>query len=138
MLDGPDVSVALRGGVSTRAHAWDFVRWFADTWMGCPLESADGFGDNELAAVEAELGFELPAALREGYALVGRRPDLTRQQDLCRSKMRFSPASCGDAVLSGSVSVLVYQAVEDGLSPDARGLEVGDGDRGRWFGAARG
>lgn len=81
MLDGPDVSVALRGGVHTRAQAWDFVRWFVDSWMGRPLESADGCSEEELAAVEADLGFELPAALREGYALFGRRHDLSRQQD---------------------------------------------------------
>jgi hypothetical protein len=81
MLDGPDVSVALRGGVRTRTQAWDFVRWFADAWMGRPLEPADGYSESELAAVEAELGFELPAALREGYALFGRRQDLTQQQD---------------------------------------------------------
>lgn len=78
---GPDVSVALRGGVRTRAHAWDFVRWFADAWAGRPLEPEDGFGEAELVAVEDGLGFRLPAALREGYALFGRRADLTRQQD---------------------------------------------------------
>ncbi|MGW2281075.1 SMI1/KNR4 family protein [Streptomyces sp. NPDC001770] len=81
MEEGPDVAVALRGGLRTRAHAWEFVRWFADTWMGCPLRPADGLAEGELASVEAELGFELPAALREGYALIGRRPDMTRQQD---------------------------------------------------------
>ncbi|MGW1463121.1 SMI1/KNR4 family protein [Streptomyces sp. NPDC002308] len=81
MVDGPDVSVALRGGVPTRAHAWSFVRWFAESWMGRPLEPADGVTQGELASVEAELGFVLPAALREGYALFGRRPDMTRQQD---------------------------------------------------------
>ncbi|SEL81463.1 hypothetical protein [Streptacidiphilus jiangxiensis] len=81
MLEGPDVSEALRGGVRTRAQAWDFARWFADTWMGRPLEPEDGHGEDELAAAEADLGFELPAALREGYALLGRRDDLTRQQD---------------------------------------------------------
>ncbi|MEW2490446.1 hypothetical protein [Streptomyces sp. NPDC048411] len=48
---------------------------------GPPLESADGCSDDKLAAIEAELGFELPAALREGYALFGRRQDLTQQQD---------------------------------------------------------
>jgi hypothetical protein len=81
MWDGPDVSVALRGGVRSRAHAWDFVRWFADEWIGRPLEPTDGYAETELTAAEAELGFELPVALREGYALFGRRPDLTQQQD---------------------------------------------------------
>ncbi|MFD7057303.1 SMI1/KNR4 family protein [Streptomyces mirabilis] len=81
MLDGPDVSVALRGGVQTRSEVWDFVRWFADAWMGRPLQPEDGCPADELAAAEADLGFKLPAALREGYALFGRRDDLTRQQD---------------------------------------------------------
>ncbi|WP_406259943.1 SMI1/KNR4 family protein [Actinacidiphila glaucinigra] len=65
MLDGPDVSVALRGGVRTPTQARDFVRWFADAWMRRPPERADGYSEGELEAVEAELGFELPAALRE-------------------------------------------------------------------------
>jgi hypothetical protein len=75
------VSVVLRGGVQARSQAWDFVRWFADVWMGRPLRAEDGCAEGELAAAEADLGFELPAALREGYALFGRRDDLTRQQD---------------------------------------------------------
>ncbi|MDV9172853.1 SMI1/KNR4 family protein [Streptomyces sp. W16] len=82
MPDDPDdVSMVLRGGVQTRSQAWDFVRWFADAWMGCPLQSEDGCTEDELAAAEADLGFELPAALREGLHLFGRREDLTRQQD---------------------------------------------------------
>ncbi|MEU2619461.1 SMI1/KNR4 family protein [Streptomyces sp. NPDC007157] len=81
MLDGPDVSVALQGGVRTRSQAWDFVHWFAGEWLGRPLEPEDGCAVEELAAAEAGLGFELPVALREGYALFGRRDDLTRQQD---------------------------------------------------------
>ncbi|MEU4092636.1 SMI1/KNR4 family protein [Streptomyces sp. NPDC026673] len=81
MLNDPDVSVELRGGVQTRFHAWHFVRWFADAWMDRPLRAEDGCPEEELAAAEADLGFGLPAALREGYGLFGRRDDLTRQQD---------------------------------------------------------
>ncbi len=81
VLDGPDVAVTLRGGVRTRFHAWEFVRWFADAWVGRPVEPEDGCTADELAAAEADLGFELPAALSEGYALFGRRDDLIRQQD---------------------------------------------------------
>ncbi|MGW1910143.1 SMI1/KNR4 family protein [Streptomyces sp. NPDC002076] len=81
MPDGPDVSVMLRRGLRTRSQAWDFVRWFADAWMGCRLRGEDGCAEDELAAAEADLGFELPAALREGFALFGRRDDLTRRQD---------------------------------------------------------
>ncbi len=81
VLDAPDVAVTLRGGVRTRSHAWEFVRWFADAWMGRPVKPEDGCTADELAAVEADLGFGLPVALSEGYALFGRRDDLTRQQD---------------------------------------------------------
>ncbi|MFE8950033.1 SMI1/KNR4 family protein [Streptomyces sp. NPDC007856] len=71
----------LRDGLRTRSRAWDFVRWFAEAWMGCRLRGEDGCAEDELAAAEADLGFELPAALREGFALFGRRDDLTRRQD---------------------------------------------------------
>ncbi|MFD9397083.1 SMI1/KNR4 family protein [Streptomyces sp. NPDC060000] len=81
MLGGPDVSVALRGGVRTRAHAVDFACWFAEAWTGRPLLPEDGCSVEELTGAENDLGFELPAALREGYALFGRRDDLTRRQD---------------------------------------------------------
>ncbi|MER6066739.1 hypothetical protein ABT167_37485 [Streptomyces sp. NPDC001792] len=81
MLDGPDVSVALGDGVTNRSQAWDFVRWFSGKWIGRPLRPEDGCATDELIAAENGLGFELPAALREGYALWGRRDDLTRQQD---------------------------------------------------------
>ncbi|GAA5023385.1 hypothetical protein GCM10025734_80420 [Kitasatospora paranensis] len=79
MVDGPDVSVALRG-VQTPSQALGFVRWFADAWLGRPLQPADGCTEDELASVETDLGFRLPTALRQGYALFGRRDDLTRQQ----------------------------------------------------------
>ncbi|MFF4351450.1 hypothetical protein [Streptomyces sp. NPDC001530] len=81
MPDALDVSVALRGGVTSRSFAWDFVRRFADEWTGRPLRSGDGCTAAELDAAQADLGFELPAALREGYALCGRRDDLTRQEE---------------------------------------------------------
>jgi hypothetical protein len=50
---------------------------------------------------------------------------------LCRSKIRFGGARCGDAVRSGGVVVFVDQAAQDGLPLDPVGLEVGDGGRGR-------
>ncbi|WP_377273361.1 SMI1/KNR4 family protein [Peterkaempfera sp. SMS 1(5)a] len=81
MLNGPDVSAVLRGGVQTRHDAWHFVRWFADAWTGSPVLPRDGCAEEELAAAEADLGFELPTALREGYRLFGRRDDLTQRQD---------------------------------------------------------
>lgn len=69
------------------------------------------------------------------------RPPVTKLSHLpwvCRSKIRFGPVNCGDAARSGSVTVFVYQAAENGLSPDAMGLEVGDGGRDGRFGAVWG
>ncbi|MEV0180092.1 SMI1/KNR4 family protein [Streptomyces sp. NPDC050625] len=57
------------------------MRWFAGEWIGSPLQSEDGCSVDELRAAESDLGFELPANLREVCALLGRRDDLTRQQD---------------------------------------------------------
>ncbi|MFB7245544.1 hypothetical protein CW362_09170 [Streptomyces populi] len=102
MPDRPDVSMALRGGVRTRFQAWEFVRWYADTWMGCPLRPEDGCTTEELADAEGDLGFELPAVLRQGYALFGRRDDLTRRQD----PLVLPAGLCVDDALDG---VLVFR-----------------------------
>jgi hypothetical protein len=81
MSDAFDVATGLRGGVIDRRRAWDFVRDFAAVWTDRPLQAVDGVAEDELDAVEAELGFVLPAALREGYTLFGHRADLTNGQD---------------------------------------------------------
>jgi hypothetical protein len=60
--------------------AWRFVRLFAARYA-TPIVDGDGFGEEELLAAEARLGFALPASLREAYALIGKRNDLTRSQD---------------------------------------------------------
>jgi hypothetical protein len=54
------------------------------------------------------------------------------------SKIRFDAVRCGDAIRSGSVSVLIDQAAEDGPSSDPMRLEVDDGGRGGWCSAVRG
>ncbi|MFF3949311.1 SMI1/KNR4 family protein [Streptomyces sp. NPDC001902] len=99
MSDALDVAVALRGGVTSRSQAWDFVRRFADEWTGRPLRPEDGCTAAELDAAEADLGFELPAALREGYALLGRRDDLTGQQDPLVPPMGLHVDDAFDGVL---------------------------------------
>ncbi|NWF29455.1 SMI1/KNR4 family protein [Streptomyces sp. PKU-EA00015] len=76
-----DVAAALGGGVAGREHAWRFVRDFAAAWTGQPLRDGDGTPEDELAAAEGGLELVLPRALREGYALLGRRSDLTTGQD---------------------------------------------------------
>lgn len=75
-----DLYAELASGVRDAPRAWNFVRLFAARYAA-PIVAGDGCGEEELLAAEARLGFALPAALREAYALVGRRNDLTRGQD---------------------------------------------------------
>ena len=42
-----------------------------------PLAPGDGYTEAEIAEAEARLGFRLPEALRELYALLGKREDIT-------------------------------------------------------------
>ncbi|MEU6678792.1 SMI1/KNR4 family protein [Streptomyces sp. NPDC046853] len=76
-----DMVRALTAGVAGRAGARDFVRGFAAHWT-TPLAEGDGWSEGELAAAEARLGLRLPQALREAYALCGRRRDLTGNHDV--------------------------------------------------------
>ncbi|MFE7044237.1 SMI1/KNR4 family protein [Streptomyces atratus] len=100
MPDAFDVATALRGGVINRSRAWDFVRNFAAAWTDCPLQASDGAEEAELDAAEEELGFVLPVALREGYALFGRRADLTSGQDpLVPPTGLYVDAGCGGALV---------------------------------------
>ncbi len=79
-MDGFDftknLGTALRGGPAT----WDYARGIAGFWNG-PLTDGDGFADAELDAAERRTGVTLPAAFREGYRVLGRRKDLTSNQD---------------------------------------------------------
>lgn len=79
MVDAFDVQAEL-AGVGDRASAWRFIEGFAAAWA-VPLTAADGWDDTVLDEAEARLGVPLPAAMREAYALFGRRDDLTRNQD---------------------------------------------------------
>ncbi|WP_262403276.1 hypothetical protein [Actinomadura sp. CNU-125] len=77
------------GGNGDRDGAWAFVRRFAREWR-TPLVPGDGCEASELARAEGRLGLALPAAMREAYALFGRRADLTSRQDrlLAPEKLR--------------------------------------------------
>src|SRR6266568_4776093 len=76
-----DFGVGMRAALENRAAAWHYVKAFAAAWL-TPIEPGDGYPDAELDAAEARLGLRLPAALREAYALFGRRNDLVRNQDV--------------------------------------------------------
>ncbi len=75
-----DVHADLAAAVRDAPGAWRFIRRFA-AHHATPIVAGDGFGEEDLLAAEARLGFTLPASLRAVYALLGRRDDLTRNQD---------------------------------------------------------
>jgi hypothetical protein len=70
-----DVAGAL-SRFADRTDAWRFIGEFAASWV-TPIGDADGVAEAELDAAEERLGIRLPAAVREGYRLFGRRTDLT-------------------------------------------------------------
>lgn len=80
-MNGFDFGTGLAAALRDRAATWDYARGIAAFWS-TPLTEGDGCEEAELAASERRLGFLLPAALREGYALLGRRRDLTSNQDV--------------------------------------------------------
>jgi hypothetical protein len=75
-------------GVGDTVAAWTFVRRFARGWSK-PLTDDDGASDAEVEAAQQSLGLVLPAALQETYRLLGRRPDLTSNQDVL-----LAPGQC--------------------------------------------
>ncbi|QFG23465.1 SMI1/KNR4 family protein [Actinomadura sp. WMMB 499] len=74
-MTGFDIVRDLPAALHDREAAWTYVRGFAAHW-GVPLGPGDGTPGTELDAAEGHLGVRLPAAVREAYALFGRRPDL--------------------------------------------------------------
>ncbi|MEW2353350.1 hypothetical protein [Spirillospora sp. NPDC029432] len=72
----PDLAAALQEPDTT----WDFLRGFAAAWTS-PLNHDDGCAEEELQAAETALGLRLSEAVRRLYTLLGRRDDLTSNQD---------------------------------------------------------
>ncbi|MDL4813350.1 hypothetical protein [Actinomadura opuntiae] len=72
---GFDIVRDLPPALHDRAAIWTYLRGFAESW-GTPLGADDGAPEAELAEAGQRLGLRLPAAVREAYALLGRRPDL--------------------------------------------------------------
>jgi len=60
--------------------AFAFIEWFARVWL-TPLRDGDGCTVDEVADAEERLGLQLPASLEAFYRLLGRRRDLTGNQD---------------------------------------------------------
>jgi hypothetical protein len=80
MSDGFDLGQEVAASLGNRQGAWRFIRRFAESWL-TPLADEDGWTEDDLQAAERRLGVQLPAAIREAYALFGRREDLTSVQD---------------------------------------------------------
>jgi hypothetical protein len=87
-------------GVADTEQAWTFIQRFVMGWT-TPLADGDGVGDAQLDAAEQGLGMMLPQALRAAYRLLGRRPDLTCNQDVL-----LAPDQCR---LDESGEVLVFR-----------------------------
>ncbi|MEU7894194.1 hypothetical protein AB0B45_15195 [Nonomuraea sp. NPDC049152] len=75
-----DLRTELAGTIDNRDGSWGFIRRFATAWS-TPLSEGDGYDAADLDAAEQRLGLRLPTILREAYALLGRRGDLTSNQD---------------------------------------------------------
>jgi hypothetical protein len=75
-----DIALEMAAAYRGRRDAWNFLRRFTEVWA-TRLDEASGFDDQELAVAERRLGLTLPTAIREGYGILGRRDDLTRNQD---------------------------------------------------------
>lgn len=60
---------------------WSKVIAFISEWYA-PLSDSDGLEQADIDEAEHRLGFVLPDALKEWYALAGRREDLTKTQNV--------------------------------------------------------
>ena len=80
MSDGFDLGQEVAASLGSRQGAWRFIRRFAESWL-TPLTDEDGWTEDDLRAAERHLGLRLPPAIREAYALFGRRQDLTSVKD---------------------------------------------------------
>jgi hypothetical protein len=93
--------------VRTRQDVWGFIKAFTAAWAS-GLTADDGVGDDELDAAERRLGLRLPVAVREAYALFGRRDDLTSNQD-----QLLNPA---DMYVDGDGQALVFRDENQGAA----------------------
>jgi hypothetical protein len=75
-----DLADELAAGLGDVGAAWRFIRRFAERYA-TPVRAGDGYAENELRAAEDRLGHALPTALRQAYALIGKRDDLTSVQN---------------------------------------------------------
>ncbi|WP_052848603.1 hypothetical protein [Streptomyces avicenniae] len=78
MTDAFDLVGGVAAALRDRSAAWAFLDRFAREWAPVlPADRGPGWDAPVMDAASARLGVPLPAALREGYALLGAREDLT-------------------------------------------------------------
>src|SRR5262245_7004150 len=82
----------------TRQERWRLAEEFIDVWHG-GLRPGDGYSEEELAAAELRLGCRLPMALREWYALAGKRDDVWSRGDRLLPLHQLGRASTGDLLI---------------------------------------
>jgi hypothetical protein len=98
MSAGFDVGEEVAASLGDRHRAWRFIRRFAQSWL-TPLTDDDGWTEADLQAAEQRLGVRLPAAIREAYALFGRRQDLTSVQDRLLGPEELEVDATGEALI---------------------------------------
>ena len=94
MDEGRTVAQSLVA-VRDASTAFAFVEWFAQQWR-TPIRDGDGCTAEEVDAAEERLGLRLPASLAAFYRLLGRRTDLTSNQD---HLVRLNSLTVEDGVL---------------------------------------
>ena len=75
-----DVREELARIPESPAEVLGIAKRFIDSWFG-GVSSNDGYGRDELRLCEERIGSPIPVALRDFYALLGRRSDLLANQD---------------------------------------------------------
>jgi hypothetical protein len=98
MSAGFDIGQEAAASLGSRQGAWRFIRRFAQSWL-TPLSDDDGWAEADLRAAEQRLGVRLPAAIREAYALFGRRQDLTSVQDRLLGPDELEVDRTGDVLI---------------------------------------
>jgi hypothetical protein len=98
MSVGFDVGQELAASLGSRQGAWRFIQRYAGSWL-TPLTDDDGCAEVDLQAAEQRLGVRLPPAIREAYALFGRRQDLTSVQDRLLGPKQLQVDTTGDVLV---------------------------------------
>lgn len=80
-VDEFDLAAEVAAAGLDREATWRFVARFARHWLGAPVDGESGVDEARIVEAEQRLGLSFPAAVRELYALAGRRRDMWSNQD---------------------------------------------------------